>query len=64
MSVDKLLNPPEENVLMEHQDFRRIDTNSENKTRNELKELNERLKWMAELFVSADAMGSGLQLMQ
>ncbi|KAG6946753.1 hypothetical protein JG688_00015863 [Phytophthora aleatoria] len=36
MSVDKLLNPPEENVLMEHQDFRRFDTNSENKTRNEL----------------------------
>ncbi|KAG4063379.1 hypothetical protein PC123_g1850 [Phytophthora cactorum] len=39
MSVDELLNPPEENVLIEDptdEDFCRVDTNSENKTRSEL----------------------------
>ncbi|KAG3123888.1 hypothetical protein PC128_g27565 [Phytophthora cactorum] len=39
MPVDELLNPPEEIVLKEHptdEDFCRVDTNSENKTRSEL----------------------------
>ncbi|KAG6977017.1 hypothetical protein JG688_00000818 [Phytophthora aleatoria] len=39
MSVDELLNPPKENVLIEDptdEDFCRVDTNSENKTRSEL----------------------------
>ncbi|KAG2771722.1 hypothetical protein JG687_00010418 [Phytophthora cactorum] len=85
MSVDELLNPPEENVLMEYptdEDFCRVDTNSEYKARSELssvdatgegdedaadstptsenlsaEELKERLKWMTQLFISADTMG-------
>ncbi|KAG3099921.1 hypothetical protein PI125_g14896 [Phytophthora idaei] len=34
--VDVLLNPPEEIVLKADEDFCRVDTNSENKTRSEL----------------------------
>ncbi|KAG6962803.1 hypothetical protein JG688_00008432 [Phytophthora aleatoria] len=39
MSVDELLNPPEENVLMEDptdEDYCRVDSNSENEIRSEL----------------------------
>ncbi|KAG6943361.1 hypothetical protein JG688_00017644 [Phytophthora aleatoria] len=83
MSVDELLNPPEENDLMvdpTDEDFYRVDTNSEFEAKGELssvyatgedeedaagstpenmfsEELKERLKWMAQLLVSADVMG-------
>ncbi|KAG3097430.1 hypothetical protein PI124_g10209 [Phytophthora idaei] len=83
MSVDELLNPPEENDFMEDptdEDFYRVDTNSEYEPKGEMssvyatgedeedaadstpesmfsEELKERLKWMAQLLVSADVMG-------
>ncbi|KAG6976324.1 hypothetical protein JG688_00001482 [Phytophthora aleatoria] len=51
MSVDELLNPPVEYVLKEHptdEDFRRVDTNSENKTRSELSSASRKTKMRLE----------------